>query len=151
MDRSVLGVEERLQNGSRPLKRQTGPEARWEVHRNGVHRGVSPNPTAVGPERVGHREVADADPEAVRVADREEVRDVDQGVARDGPAEASGAAREAVQDAEREEAPGDARVDRNVDFHAEALARRGAGRSRYGQVRCYPGCCRRGNSRTNLQ
>ncbi|OZD79712.1 hypothetical protein CH273_16305 [Rhodococcus sp. 05-339-2] len=87
---------------------------------------------------------SDAAREEARVAAREEVPDADrQGASGDDPAAAS--------DAGREEAPGDDREDRNVDCRAAARARRDAVRSRYGPVRCYPGCCRRGNSRTNLQ
>ena len=87
---------------------------------------------------------SDAAPEEVRVADRVAASEAD-------PAAASDADRAQTSDAARAEARADVRADRNACCRAAALARRDAVRSRYGQVRWYPGCCRRGNSRTNLQ
>ncbi|GHP17890.1 hypothetical protein RN2511_026260 [Rhodococcus sp. NKCM2511] len=117
---------------------------------------------------VGRREASAVDPavasdaaqEGARGADPEEAPDADPEVASAvDPAVASDAAREAVRGADPEAVadvgpvgvPDDVRADRNGGCRAVVRARRGAVRSRYGQVRCYPGCCRRGNSRTNLQ
>ncbi|OZF37714.1 hypothetical protein CH294_09135 [Rhodococcus sp. 14-2483-1-1] len=105
-------------------------------------------------------EASEADPEAASDADRAEVQDAVPGEVRVADrGEASVADPEAASDAGRAQASaadraavlGDARADRNACCRAGAPARRDAVRSRCGQVRCYRGCCRRGNSRTDLQ
>ena len=146
---------------------------RRDVRPRDVH---SPDPPAACPERVGPAGAWEGGPAAASDAAREEDRVADREEAsEDGPAAASDAAREevpvagreevpvagregvsgdgpaAASGAGREEVPGDARVGRNGDCRVAARARRDAVRSRYGPVRCYPDCCRRGNSRTNLQ
>ncbi|OZD43960.1 hypothetical protein CH266_21995 [Rhodococcus sp. 06-1474-1B] len=115
------------------------PEADPDVGRreaSAVDPAVASDAAQEGARGAGPEAVPDADPEVASAVD---------------PAVASDAAREAVADADPEEVPDDVRADRNGGCRAVVRARRGAVRSRYGQVRCYPGCCRRGNSRTNLQ
>ncbi|CCQ14093.1 Glucosyltransferase [Rhodococcus sp. AW25M09] len=139
--------------GARPVRVDSA--AAWDVDPAG---GPDADREA---DRVAGQEAAwEDDPAAASGAAREADPVVDQGEGpvadreaawEDDPAAASGAGLTEAPGAGLTEAPGDAPVDRSAGCRVESRARRDGVRSRYGQVRRYPGCCRRGNSRTDLQ
>ncbi|OZC88834.1 hypothetical protein CH254_13390 [Rhodococcus sp. 06-412-2C] len=126
---------------------EAGPEAASAADRAQASDADRGEASVAGPEAASaadRAEVQDAVPGEVRVADLGEASVAD-------PEAASAADRAQASDADRAAVSGDARADRNACCRAGAPARRDAVRSHYGQVRCYRGCCRRGNSRTDLQ